>query len=140
LFWPISTLAISESTSSFRNIRLEDERSCILVIIGCNLKGEKELLAISDGYRESELSWLEMLRDLKARGLKIPPKLAVGDGSLGFWAALGKEFPQDEVAALLGTQDGECSGQVAQGIAGKSQIDDSRDVHGRDQGKSSEGV
>jgi transposase-like protein len=74
------------------NIRLEDERSCILVIIGCNLKGEKELLAISDGYRESELSWLEILRDLKARGLKIPPKLAIGDGSLGFWAALGKEF------------------------------------------------
>jgi len=76
------------------NIRLEDERSCILVIIGCNLKGEKELLAISDGYRESELSWVEMLRDLKARGLKIPPKLAIGDGSLGFWAALGKEFPE----------------------------------------------
>ena len=50
------------------NIRLEDERSCILVIIGCNLKGEKELLAISDGYRESELSWTEMRRELKARG------------------------------------------------------------------------
>jgi putative transposase len=66
------------------NIRLEDERSCILVIIGCNLKGEKELLAVSDGYRESEVSWLEMLRDFKARGLKIPPKLTIGDGSLGF--------------------------------------------------------
>jgi len=92
------------------NIRLEDERSCILVIMGCNLKGEKELLALSDGYRESELSWIEMLRDLKARGLEIPPKLAIGDGSLGFWAALGKEFPQDGMAALLGTQDGECTG------------------------------
>jgi putative transposase len=78
------------------NVRLEDERSCILVIMGCNLKGEKELLAISDGFRESELSWLEMLRDLKARGLKIAPKLAIGDGALGFWAALGKEFPETQ--------------------------------------------
>jgi putative transposase len=76
------------------NVRLEGERSCILVLIGCNLKGEKELLALSDGFRESELSWLEMLRDLKARGLKVPPKLAVGDGGLGFWCALGKEFPE----------------------------------------------
>lgn len=76
------------------NVRLEDERSCILVIMGCNLKGEKELLALSDGLRESELSWLEMLRDLKSRGLKTAPKLAVGDGALGFWAALGKEFPE----------------------------------------------
>jgi len=80
------------------------------VIMGCNLNGEKELLALSGGFRESELSWLEMLRDLRARGLKIPPRLAIGDSSLGFWVALGKEFPQDEIAVLLGTQDGECSG------------------------------
>jgi len=51
-----------------------------------------------------------MLRDLKARELKIPPKLAIGDGALGFRAALGKEFPQDEMAALLGTQEHECTG------------------------------
>jgi putative transposase len=76
------------------NVRLEDERSCILMIVGCNLKGQKELLALSDGFRESELSWVEMLRDLKARGLKIAPKLAVGDGALGFWCALSKEFPE----------------------------------------------
>lgn len=106
------------------NIRLEDERSCILVIMGCNLKGEKELLALSDGFRESELSWVEMLRDLKARGLKVPPNLAIGDGALGFWAALGKEFPQDQMAALLGTQDRERAGQTAQGIAGKGQVAD----------------
>ena len=76
------------------NVRLEEARSCVLVIMGCNLKGEKELLALSDGYRESELSWLEMLRDLKARGLTSAPKLAIGDGALGFWGALGKEFPE----------------------------------------------
>jgi putative transposase len=76
------------------NVRLEEQRSCVLVIMGCNLKGEKELLALSDGYRESELSWAEMLRDLKARGLRTAPKLAIGDGALGFWAALGKEFAE----------------------------------------------
>lgn len=75
------------------NVRLEDDRTCILVLIGATQDGEKELLAVQDGFRESKLSWLELLRDLKARGLKEMPALAVGDGGLGFWAALREEFP-----------------------------------------------
>ena len=75
------------------NVRLDDERTCILVLIGTTQDGKKELLAIHDGYRESKLSWKELLRDLKARGLSHEPALAVGDGALGFWAALREEFP-----------------------------------------------
>jgi putative transposase len=75
------------------NVRLDDERSCILVIIGATKDGKKELLAVSDGYRESKDSWLEILREVKARGLKTLPKVATGDGALGFWAAAAEEFP-----------------------------------------------
>ncbi len=74
------------------NVRLDDERQCLLVVIGATADGRKQLLAVHDGYRESELSWIEVLEDLKARGLTIAPKLAVGDGALGFWAALRKVF------------------------------------------------
>jgi transposase-like protein len=74
------------------NIRLEGERQCILVVIGATPEGKKELVAVQDGLRESEQSWRELLLDLKARGLAEPPKLAVGDGALGFWAALRKVF------------------------------------------------
>ena len=75
------------------NVRLDDERTCILVLIGATQDGKKELLAIHDGYRESKLSWKELLRDLKTRGLAHEPAFAVGDGGLGFWAALREEFP-----------------------------------------------
>ena len=75
------------------NVRLDEERSCILMIMGANESGRKELLAVSDGYAESKASWREILLDLKRRGLKIGPKLAVGDGALGFWAALREVFP-----------------------------------------------
>jgi putative transposase len=74
------------------NIRLEEDRQCILVLMGATKDGRKELIGILDGYRESEQSWTELLVDLKARGLGIEPKLAVGDGGLGFWAALRKVF------------------------------------------------
>jgi putative transposase len=75
------------------NVRLEDERLCILILMGALPNGSKELIAIVDGYRESKESWLELLRDLKSRGLHNGPKLAVGDGSLGFWAALPEIYP-----------------------------------------------
>jgi putative transposase len=76
------------------NVRLDDERSCILIIIGADKYGNKELVAVSDGYRESKISWKEILLDLKGRGLSFAPKLSVGDGSLGFWAALDEVFPE----------------------------------------------
>jgi transposase-like protein len=75
------------------NVRLEGDRQCILVIIGATDKGEKELVAVQDGYRESEQSWRELLEELRLRGLKLPPSLAVGDGALGFWAAMRKVLP-----------------------------------------------
>jgi putative transposase len=75
------------------NIRLEEDRQCILVLMGATAGGKKELIAIADGYRESEQSWMELLLDVKSRGLAIDPKLATGDGALGFWKALPKVFP-----------------------------------------------
>ena len=77
----------------YSNVRLDDERQCLLVVIGALEDGRKQLLAVWDGFRESELSWRELLQDLKRRGLEPPPKLAVGDGALGFWAALRKVYP-----------------------------------------------
>ena len=68
--------------------RMEHDKQCILVIIGADQWGRKELLAIADGYRESAQSWRELLLDLKRRGLEVAPELAVGDGALGFWKAL----------------------------------------------------
>ena len=70
------------------NIRLEQGRQCILVLMGATADGKKELIAIADGYRESEQSWKELLLDCKARGLAIEPSVAVGDGALGFWKAM----------------------------------------------------
>ena len=72
--------------------RMEDASQCMLVIIGATKSGEKELLTIVDGYRESEQSWLEALNELKRLGMKKSPKLAVGDGALGFWKALPQAF------------------------------------------------
>ncbi|WP_436839476.1 IS256 family transposase [Microbispora hainanensis] len=75
------------------NVRLEEHRLCLLVMIGVRADGRKELIALSDGYRESTESWADLLRDCKRRGMRAPV-LAVGDGALGFWAALGEVFPQ----------------------------------------------
>ena len=72
--------------------RMEEEKQCILVVIGATDTGQKELIAITDGYRESERSWLEVLLDLKRRGLEMGPELAVGDGALGFWKALRQVY------------------------------------------------
>jgi transposase-like protein len=69
------------------NVRLEECRPCILVLLGATADGKKELIAIQDGERESEQSWKELLLDCQARGLTIDPKLAIGDGALGFWKA-----------------------------------------------------
>jgi len=75
------------------NVRLDDERTCILVLMGSTEDGKKELLAVHDGYRESKLSWQELLRDLKSRGLEGLPAAAVGDSALGFWSAVEEECP-----------------------------------------------
>ncbi len=68
--------------------RLEHDKQCLLVIIGADEIGNKDVVGLSDGYRESKQSWLELLLDLKRRGLIVSPRLATGDGALGFWKAL----------------------------------------------------
>ena len=73
------------------NVRMDDKQ-CILVIIGATENGTKELVALEGGFRESELSWTQLLLDLKGRGLSKGPRLAVGDGALGFWKALDKIY------------------------------------------------
>ena len=75
------------------NIRLEEDRQCILVLMGATADGHKELIAVVDGYRESEQSWKTLLLDVKSRGLVVDPKLATGDGALGFWKALPQVYP-----------------------------------------------
>jgi putative transposase len=74
------------------NIRLTDDRPCILFVLGATADGRKELVAIQGGCRESEESWRELLLDLKSRGLKVGPELAIGDGALGFWKAIRKIY------------------------------------------------
>jgi transposase-like protein len=81
------------------NIRLEEHKLCLLVMIGVRADGRKELIALADGYPESAESWADLLRDCARRGMRAPV-LAVGDGALGFWAALRLVFP--------GTAEGRC--------------------------------
>jgi putative transposase len=74
------------------NVRLEEAKLCLLVLVGVRADGRKELVALADGYRESAGSWADLLRDCARRGMRAPV-LAVGDGALGFWAALREVFP-----------------------------------------------
>ena len=73
-------------------VRMEEANQCILVVMGATVDGKKELVALTDGFRESEQSWKDVLLDLKRRGLKHDPQLAIGDGALGFWKALPQVF------------------------------------------------
>ena len=75
------------------NIRLDEEKLCLLVLIGVRIDGRKELIAMAPGYRESAESWSDLMRDCVRRGLRAPV-LAAGDGALGFWSALRDVFPQ----------------------------------------------
>jgi transposase-like protein len=88
--------------------RVEGERNCVLVVVGAKFNGETELLAITNGVRESEASWKELLLDLKNRGMSEDPKLAIADGALAFWKALPAGISKHADAALLGAQDSEC--------------------------------
>ena len=73
--------------------RLEDEKQCILVLIGATPEGRKELIGFTDGARESAQDWRDLLLDLKRRGLDVRPELAIADGALGFWKAAGEIWP-----------------------------------------------
>jgi transposase-like protein len=75
------------------NVRLEEAKACVLVLVGVRADGSKELVALKDGYRESAESWADLLRDCARRGMRAPV-LAVGDGALGFWKALAEVFSE----------------------------------------------
>ena len=75
------------------NVRIDEDRACMLVLMGATADGRKELIAVEDGYAESEHSWKCLLLDVKKRGLEVGPKLATADGALGFWKALPQVFP-----------------------------------------------
>jgi transposase-like protein len=105
------------------NIRLEDPgnaRQCILVLMGATADGKKELVAVSDGYRESEQSWVELLLDVQARGLTIDPKLATGDGALGFWSALAKVFPTTRTQRCWVHKTANVLNKMPKGVQGKA--------------------
>ena len=76
------------------NVRLNEDRPCMLVLIGATEDGRKEFIGLHDGVRESKQSWKDFVQNLKSRGLVIDPSMAIGDGALGFWAALEEEYPQ----------------------------------------------
>jgi transposase-like protein len=75
------------------NVRLDETKLCLLVLIGVRADGRKELVALTDGYREATESWADLLRDCRRRGMRAPV-LAIGDGALGFWGALREVFPE----------------------------------------------
>jgi putative transposase len=80
---------------------MEDAKDCVLVVIGVNEEGQKELLALEDGFRESKESWLELINHLKKLGLRNGPEVATGDGALGFWAAMRGRIPKEPASTLL---------------------------------------
>ena len=120
--------------------RMEHDKQCILVIIGADQWGRKELLAIADGYRESAQSWRELLLDLKRRGLEVAPELAVGDGALGFWKALRESHGTTREQRCWLHKTGKRSEQVAQVPPSQGQGAPAGHLVGRDQGSGREGV
>src|SRR5262245_45916825 len=93
------------------NIRLEEHKLCLLVMIGVRADGRKELVALADGYRESAESWADLLRDCARRGMRAPA-LAVGDGALGFWNGLREVFPQAQEGRCRVHKNGQCLAAV----------------------------
>jgi transposase-like protein len=104
-------------------VRLEDARQCMLVVIGATKDGRKELLALTDGYRESEASWKELLLDLKERGLSVDPKLAIGDGSLGFWKALPQVFGRTGAQRCWKHKTANVLNKLPKGLQAKAKAD-----------------
>jgi len=108
------------------NVRLEDEanqRQCLLVLMGATADGQKELIAVVEGYRESEQSWYELLVDLKARGLVLAPKLAIGDGALGFWAALRKVYGESREQRCWFHKTGNVLNKLPKSVQAKAKDD-----------------
>ncbi len=106
------------------NVRLDEERSCILVIMGADEQGRKEVVAVSDGYRESKTAWCELLLDLRRRGLTKGPRLATADGALGFWAALREVYPGTEEQTCWFHKAGNVLDKMPQSVQGRAKTDE----------------
>lgn len=104
----------------YSTLRGEDDRRCLLVLIGVNAHGEKRLLALSDGYRESTAAWLSVLQDVQVRGLKTAPVLAIGDGALGFWAAPAEAWPETRSQRCWVHKTANVLHELPQSIQGKA--------------------
>ena len=113
-------------------VPLEQDKVCLLVMIGVRADGRKELIALADGFRESSESWADLLRDCKRRGMTAPV-LAVGDGALGLWKAVRDVFPETLGAALLVPQAGQYSGRAAEVGAARGHEGAGRDLQRRRQ-------
>jgi putative transposase len=104
-------------------VRLEDARQCMLVVIGATKEGRKELLGLTDGYRESEASWKDLLLDLKERGLTMDPQVAIGDGSLGFWKALPQVFGSTRTQRCWKHKSANVLNKLPKGLQAKAKAD-----------------
>jgi len=91
---------------------MDEDRQCILMIIGADEWGNKDVLGLVDGFRENTLCWRELLLDLKRRGLKVPPMLAVGDGAMGFWAALREVYGRTRLCCTNPVRNSSCKSSV----------------------------
>ena len=124
----------------YSTLRGEDDRLCLLVLIGVNEHGEKRLLALSDGYRESKASWLSLLQDLQARGLNAPPALGIGDGALGFWAALDETWPQTRGQRCWVHKTANVLNELPKSIQGKAKAGLHENLDGGNQSPSGTGI
>ena len=117
------------------NVRMEN-RQCLLVIIGATKDGKKELIAIDSGFRESDLSWTELLLDIKRRGLKNGPELAVGDGALGFWKALSKVYDNTRWQRCWVHKTANVLNKLPKSLQAKAKEKTSPDLDGTGKGRS----
>ena len=122
------------------NIRLEEDRQCILVLMGATADGKKELIAVVDGFRESEQSWKGLLLDVKARGLVIDPKLAIGDGALGFWKALKQVYPKTREQRCWVHKTANVLDKLPKRLQAGSEAEAARHLDGRHEGACEPGV
>lgn len=120
--------------------RLEDEKQCIVVLIGATPEGRKELVGFTDGARESAQDWRDLLLHLKRLGLDVPPRLAIADGALGVLEGRRRGLAENARAALLRAQDGKRARQVAEEPAAEGQTRIAGDLDGRNQGRRRAGV
>jgi len=104
----------------YLHARMEEAKQCILVVMGADETGNKHLVALVDGWRESEASWTELLLELRARGLQVGPELAVGDGALGLWKALPKVYGESKAQRCWVHKTANVLNKLPKGVQGKA--------------------